>query len=133
MVIANVTVVLDDGTPRAASVPQNDLHEVTVPLGAAFTLRLRVVSPAGVPVDCTGATAVWTAKRRPQDPTVLWAKSATGTRAGFDLVLAAADTRRVDWGRACHDVWHTAATGGARTPLISASSLVLVASVAPIP
>lgn len=62
--IAYMLGLLDDGSDLAPGVPPNAARQLQLALGTTLTVKLRVVTKAGVAVDLTGGTLVLTVRRR---------------------------------------------------------------------
>jgi hypothetical protein len=81
-----------------------------------------VVTPDGNQV--VGGTVRLAVKKRAADGSPAFFKEVTPLAATSDFVIAPADTKSLEAGRYCYDVWHTAA-GGDRNAVVPLSPMWL--------
>jgi len=128
--------VLQDGSPLAPGVPANACKSISLVAGANTTIRLRVLTPAGVPVDLTtGLTSlVMAIRQRLLGAVATVNKAATlmpaDGRERADFVFGATDLRRLAAGRYVYDVWMQKSL--ANDLIVPPSELVIVPA-SPVP
>ena len=131
--------VLEDGSPRRPGVPINPRTTITFPQGVSLSLTVQIVRPDGSPVILGPSDkAEWSVKKKPTDNPPLIAKTATSLNvvAGNPVFTTLpVDTKQMEAGRYVWDVWLTRVVGldTFRDPVIGQSTLVLEASVVPVP
>ena len=103
-----LTGVLEDGTThRSPSVPENPRVELSIIQHSSAEVIVRIVNPAGTPVDSTG-TATLTIKQKPQDGETLaslvgaWATDLGPGVARFTWLPTTMNYN--PWGRYIYDV-----------------------------
>lgn len=73
--------VIDNGTPRAVTVPKNLAHEIRLPWKTDLAIRLFLVHPNGEPVDlASDGAATFTLAVRSRSDSLQNLITATGTR-----------------------------------------------------
>ena len=130
-----LTGVVEDGSERDPSIPQNQTQSLAFPQGETLRVVVRITNPAGVPVPSEG-TPTLTVKKRPQDyPPIVtllgeWDALQGAGVAAFDV--SSTTFRGVEFGRYVYDV---VLVGGAgeRTTAVPTSPLSLLAAVSTIP
>lgn len=130
-----LTGVVEDGSERDPSIPQNQTQSLAFPQGETLRVVVRITNPAGVPVPSEG-TPTLTVKKRPQDyPPIValtgsWDALLGAGAAAFDV--PSATFRGIEYGRYVYDV---VLVGGAgeRTTAVPTSPLSLLAAVSAIP
>lgn len=121
----SLTGVLEDGSPRGASVPNNPRRALNVPLGGDVSLALSMVKADGAPLTLAGGDVVLlTVKKKPSDQQAVFQKTGAHTSTGLaTFTLVPTDTKQLTPGLYCYDVWVT--FGGKRSPLVPVSPFQL--------
>jgi hypothetical protein len=122
--IVELLGVLEDGSNRAAAVPQDERRTVNSIQGAALTVRVRVVFPSSVPA--TGFTdLVLTIRQRPERfaarvVTVVLAPAPLVGRAVYEGAVPASAFQSRPSGMYFYDVW-ARSVGVPTQPVVRAS------------
>lgn len=124
--VLNLIGVLEDGSPRSTGVPINPRQALSFPIGSSVTLNLRVVTADGK--SAPAGIVTWTLKKRPEDTSRVFAKTATLSGGNASFTVDPADTKRFEAGQYVYDVWHAATVGGARNPVVPLSPFRLEAA-----
>lgn len=133
--LISLTGILEDGSTRRSNVPSDARTTINLPQGSDVVLSVKVVTPAGNPVDMTGAGTelLLTIKKNPtlyyDWPRIVKKATLAGNVGTF--LIEPGDTH--DWaaGRYYFDVWLT--KGGNRDEVIPTSVLNLLQAVAAVP
>lgn len=133
MVVELQGVLVDGTNPNVAAVPPNTRQMLSFAKGESVTVRLRIVTPADFPIASSG-TVVLTAKKQPaQIPAIF---TATGTWVSGEqgvalLEITPANTRLMEFGWYCYDVWLLRDGGASRNQVVALSPLVIQPSALP--
>lgn len=137
--VIDITGVLVDGVgARAPWVPVDTRQPLEIPAGDGFTIRLRAVTQAGVPVIlATGDTIVMTARDAITRPGQQWfqftAAAALSRGPGhYDLVGDSAATRYLGGRRGVYDIT-VRRVSNATTHLVAPSALYVTGTATPDP
>lgn len=120
--------LLNDGSNPSPAHPvdPNTRQTLAFPQGGSVVVELKVVTPADFPIPQVG-TLVLTAKKQPQQIppffTVYgdWAIAQPGTAM---FRIRPADTRLMEFGRYCYDVW-LVQDDGSRNQVVALSPLII--------
>lgn len=126
--VIDLVGVLNDGSLLQPGVPKNPRRELRLGVGVSTTIRLTVVTTAGVLVDLSASSIAMGIKRRiegyPPQVTLSGSAILPAGPGRADIVIAATTFKFTPVGLYCYDVWLTGA-GGERNPIIPTSPLVL--------
>lgn len=101
-----LTGVLEDGTDRAAGVPNNPRTAIKVPRGTDLELVVTVVRPSGTKVNLSlpDTEMSFSLKRRSDEPAKV-SKTATLAPTQGTFTIARNDTKSVTPGLYSYDIW----------------------------
>lgn len=134
--IVDVAGVLEDGAPRSPNLPAGNASAISFPRGSTVSVRLRVTTPTGAPVDLGGGSLTLTVKKNAlQDRPDLIVAGVVAVALGkgyATFAIAPAGTRRLLPGRYAWDAWFVDGASN-RNAVVTASELVLTPSVTTVP
>lgn len=125
--IIKLVGVLEDGNPKAASVPLNPRRTITWPQGTDVTVEVQCLKTDGsaVAIDGPNAKVQMQVKRDPRSNSPDLSKTVTVLPSGLaSFVFTATEQKQLAPGRFYYDVWFTN-DAGKRDALIPISPLLL--------
>lgn len=128
--IADWVCVFDDGhRPYAPGLSPDQRRPLRLVAGENVTIRVKLVNPAGAPVELGAGHLAWNARTTPVPASrKLLTRQATRSGAGvYEIAIAAADTGAIAPQRAVHDLWAVTADGE-RINIFPLSELVIARS-----
>lgn len=127
MVVELQGVLVDGTNPDIVAVPPNTRQLLTFAKGESVTVRVKIVTSADFPAASSG-TVVMTVKKQPQQiPPIFTATGAwSATEPGVAILeVTPANTRLMEFGWYCYDIWLLRDAGARRDQIVAVSPLVI--------
>ena len=130
MALVHITGVLEDGTKRGATVPTDVRQVLRITKTVDYTIRLTIVTSAGVASSATGHTFALSIRKTPESGALTISPALSGTAATtlgpnvVDFTITDVNTRNLTPGVYTYDVVRTTGSG-LRDVVVPLSALYL--------